>query len=210
MIALATRDDWQAIVLTLDDGGGAQSWTPAGTVADAYAAALDFEAWLLLTFAVTTAASWSSSTAGGAAATFALGSGGWTLTTNAHGTALLGAANGAGLSAVAWSGPVAGVVDSLLVELHGWWSSPTAQGDANGGGAVLPRAPGTASRRPRVTLYLSAAQAHRWAEVALALGTLRAAWLLDEIGVWRALTIGTTARKRMQPTVWALDVEALA
>ena len=109
MIAAHTSDAWSTIVITLDDGGGAQAYTPGPSVSDAFAAANDFVDWVDGTFGSGTPASWLWSrdiTTGGAIIAIVLG-GGYTMTANAAAQSILGSAasGGPGLTATAWTSP---------------------------------------------------------------------------------------------------------
>jgi len=59
MICIRTTDDWQAATIDVDDGMGAQTWTPSAGVSDAYSAAVDLAAWIDATFADTTTTTFS-------------------------------------------------------------------------------------------------------------------------------------------------------
>lgn len=170
MIALATRDDWTGAVLTWDDGGGPQLWSPVDAV-DAYSVAWELYAWLVVTYGGAPAVSYADTPDGGWGIAIALGAP-YTVAANTAAQTLLRAPAAQGPSTTFTTSAalgIAGTVATDLVALRGWWGDASGSGDAAATGALLLPAPGWSQRRPTldvVAFHHSAARREARSRVA--------------------------------------------
>ena len=207
MIALATRDDWTAAVLTWDDGAP-QAWSPVDAI-DAYSASVELYAWLVATFGEAPVVTMVGTLDGGWGLSVVTANA-YTVTANAAAQALLRAPATQGpatTTATSTSLGIAGTVDAELVALRQWWRDASASGDATSNGSLLLPAPGASQRRPPLDVIVTGAGAMRWAAVASTLPIRRSGWVRDFGGSWRSLVVGIARRTAIVGTRQQLSIE---
>lgn len=155
MIAIDTGDAWASIEIEIDDGGpvGAETWAPAATTRNGYAAVLDFVAWFDATYSASASWAWVRSTSATAAITVEL-VGSYDYTANPEAQALLGiGGSGSGVASLDWD-DVAGTLapDNAAASAlsDNYWRSVRNPAQGAGSGAVRAAVPGLAPYRPRV------------------------------------------------------------
>lgn len=209
MISFETRDDWSSATLTFDNGVDPVEVFSA-SVHDAKSLFDALVDWLASTFSDSASLAWSTTDDFGLRVTVTT-SGSYTVTANAIAQSILAASASAGPS-TSWSTSsatgIAGTLSTQLVALLGWWRDASAQGDGNGGGALLLPVPGAAARRPQLDVYLTAAQALRLATLALSFPIRRRAMVLDDNGNWRSIAFGALQRERVVGVRWRVRFEA--
>jgi len=187
MMILDTIDDWGAVEIDVDDGGGPQTWLPGVDVVSGDDAVADLLAWLIATFgAPATLTGYVAGTDGKAGAIIDLGSGGWTTNTNAEAEMLLGATTDSGLSSIGLYA-LAGST-SAAVAVGGWAQWREAMPGA-GAGAVSAQPPGTAEYHATLALAATDQQQAALVDALRRARNPRRARILDG-DTWREVSVG--------------------
>ena len=213
MLWLRTKDDWTAVSLTWDDGGGAHVWTATSAVHSAYEALDELIAWLDATFAGESA-EWEHvlDTLGGALFHVQTQTANQITAASAGAQSLLGSdvAHASGhsfLGVAAMSGTFA---PSAGVAVRRWGTSPDFKGSAGGAGSI---GHPTKQRRPLVSAVCSWREITRLAAVASNARHPREAYLYDLAALaWRrgVVTVGKIKRQREGGLLVRASFEVLA
>ena len=194
MLALRTSADWTAAQLTVDEGGGAQTYTFAAGENSAYDAMVAVVAWATTTFAGTYSWSYATdSTTRGTLLTFA-STNAHTLVANAAAQTLLGfsASYGSATSHVA-AAAAAGTWHPALALSIGNWQRSLGDGMASGVEATRPGVPGLAATQPVLQHPASKLEASRLVSASSVAANPRKGWLYQshiDGGTWRLCSVG--------------------
>lgn len=207
MIAVATTDDWGAPEITLDDGGGPQTWIGSGP--DAAAAAVDFASWLSGAFGGSGVWTVSAATLGGLDAAFDVGAS-VTGSSNAAAQTMLGTAATIGATTtIAWVN-IAGTIGASMVGAAPVSDRNHARtlGRGVAGGAGVARDVSARSFAPRVQWAASTVQATRVGDVLAGAASPRTASIYTESAGWFTdASLGKIALTPRGPGLWLCEAE---
>lgn len=199
MLALMTGDAWASVSIDVDNGGGAQTYTPQAPYFDAYSGAVDLLSWLEATFPGLWSWTWArDATTAGATITFSASSGTYTVTANAAAQTVMGlaaAASGVTSFAGVWAGtqvPAPGYWSVM-----GWYADHSGGGISSGVGALRSRFPGDGRTSPSVRASCKALGAARLTSILASAINPRQGYVYA-LGsdVWRLISVGDVSTQR--------------
>lgn len=215
MIAVATVDAWTTAQITLDDGLGAQSWSPLADQNDAKTAADAFTQWVDFTFGDSTSWEWARHTDGSARLTFALPNG-YTMTTNAAAQSILGAdaSGGPGMTSTDWTSPAGSIAPSTPEAspyVDHYMRTVRGAGMAAASGVARAQIGGTAPYAPRVRWAAYAVDTERLRAVLADAASPRQANIYGGTVIgWFLASLGRVDVRKRGPGLWRVTAEVRA
>jgi hypothetical protein len=210
-MALRTSDDWTAAQLSIDDGLGAQNWSPAADENSAYDAALSLKDWFDTNFAPETLTLiYNSDGAGGVNINLTF-SASVDITANAAAQTLTGHAAGpvsGDTFDTTWKGTLWPTAADFVVGR--WHRYLDGTGAASGVGCVRPGLPGTSAYLPTVEAIGDDVDMARLYEELADIATPATAWLYQSHkSTWRLVSVGNVERTRVAGAQWHLAVDVV-
>lgn len=198
MIAVSTTDAWTSAQITVDDGGGAQNWSPSAGEDNAYLALESFRSWMDSTFTVTSSWTWGrDATAGTLSVMFTFGAS-VDFTANSTAQSIFGvSASESGVTEAEMdniAGTLAPDNPGVYVYADNYHQSVADAAAGAGVGAVRNAAPGAQPYRPRIAWPGNTVDCERLRLVLASASNPRAANLYAVDTGWISVAFGRVTR----------------
>lgn len=211
MLAFITGHTWTDAQITIDDGGGASTYTLVATDNNAYSAMTSLVAWATATFGPVFAWSWTPDTDTGGASVIISADGAFTLAANAAAQELMGwlaayVSRPSHEADAAFAGSLD--PDGKQIVVRGAYGVLDDEAPAAANGVTRAGVPGLSLQPIAISTILSPLETGRVQAVLSAASNPRQAWVYDEpAATWRRLSVGAVSMERVNGTLWAFTAE---